>query len=77
MTIVPSQFDGVVSDGADFLKLRARHGDESPLRSVALTKRARTITAKIFLSVVTRVAVVPSDPYAATGSRVVNLSRKK
>jgi hypothetical protein len=74
VSILPSEFDGIIAHRADFLKLRFWYRYKSPLRSVALAHGTWTVTAQILIFVLPDVAIIPSDPHRAAGLHVIDLS---
>jgi hypothetical protein len=75
VTVLPAHFNCIVSNRSDLHQLCIRHFDKSSLCSVALTKCAWAITAKINFLVLTHVTIVPSNPHRALGFQVIDLSR--
>ena len=73
VAIVPTHFDGVVSNRADSYQLRVGRIDKSSLRSMPLTKRARTVSAQINFIVLADMPVIPGDADGAIRFYVVDL----
>lgn len=75
MTVMPAQFDRVITDAADTLQRCARNFNEAPLGTMALAKRAGTITTQVLFPVLTDVTVVPGDAHHTARFDMVNLRR--
>ena len=76
VAILPSEFDGIVPHRANILEPCLRHRNEFALRAVSLTECARTVPTKIFLRVLSHVAVVPGDPNDAFRFDVIDFDWK-
>ena len=75
VSVVPPEFDSIVTHGMDLLQFGAGSGDEISLRPVSLTQGARTVATQIFLGVFSDMTVIPGDSNAAVCFDVVNFSR--
>jgi hypothetical protein len=73
VAIVPTHFDGVVSNRADSYQFRIGRIDKPSLRPVPLAKSARTVSAKINFIVLADMPVVPGDAHGAVRFDVVDL----
>ena len=75
VTVVPPEFDGIVTDAVDLLQPGAGNGHKIYLRSVSLAQCARTVPTKIDLRVVSDVAIIPSDSDETVSLNMVNFGR--
>jgi hypothetical protein len=75
VAVVPPEFDGIVTDAADFLQPSAGNGHKIYLRPVPLAQGTRTVPAKIGLRIVPDVAIIPSDSDQTVSLNMVDFSR--
>jgi hypothetical protein len=72
MTVLPAQFDGVVTDTTDPHENRAWRSDEAALCAMALAHSARTVATQILLFVFTPMTIVPGDPHDTAGFDMID-----
>jgi hypothetical protein len=75
VTVVPAEFDGVVTDRADLLQPCPRNGNKISLHPMPLAQCTGTVSTQILLRVFSDVAIIPSDPNEALRFDMVNFSR--
>jgi hypothetical protein len=75
VTILPSEFDGVVAHETNLPQLCVGNVDKVSLRAVSLTQGAGTVTTKILLRILSNVTIIPGDPHTTVRFNVINFSR--
>ena len=74
VAVLPTKFDGIVTDRADLLQPGPGDRNKIYLRPVSLTQGARTVSAQIFFGVLSDVTVIPGDPDEAVRFDMINFS---